>query len=291
MIFLDNRSGFGREGVNGFAARLRGLGLPVTLTRLAYGDIRFLGYGPEGLPVTIGVECKSVHDLLACMCDGRFAGHQAPGLVTEYQQPWLLMEGEWRAQKGTGLLEYFGRDFRWKLAEVGSRRFMWRDLESWLLTIETKVGLRAHWSLNWEAASVWIATLYSWWTNGKRVNREGEVVAGWESHRSHLAVNEASNEQFWGRVRKEELELERARRKAEGDYKRLQDSACLLRPTWLRLMIAQAPQVGYVRSAAFEKRFPSMAAVCEATEKELTEVEGVGKTGAKKIWKALHQNV
>jgi hypothetical protein len=281
---------------------------------MQYGDVRFLGVGPHGEPVTVGVEVKSLGDILHCITDGRFAGHQLPGMVTTYDQPWLLISGQWRSQRGSGLLQYFTRHGSWRDASVGSRRFMYRDLLSWMLTIRTKTGILVQEVPDWEHAATWIASLYSWWTKVKRIG--GEEVTGWESHRSHLAVNQASNEQFWQRVKQEERE-EREERKEreereERDHahvpgangnnvnrvampngagvgrSRLTDRANLLRPTVCRLVAAQLPGVGYTRSEEVARRFPTVERLVAATVKELQEVDGVGKAGAKKIWEALH---
>jgi ERCC4-type nuclease len=280
VISLDMRAGSAD-----YLPLLRRLGLPVQPAHLAYGDLKFLGVGPGGAPATVGVEIKTVRDLLACMCDGRFAGHQLPGLVTAYDQPWLLVVGAWRAQRATGMLQYLGRDYRWKDAHIGSRKFLWRDLESWILTMRTKTGVLAVEMPDSEHAALWLATLYAWWTRPGKTEREG---AGYDTHRSHLAVNEASNEQFWQRVKSEERET-RARNGSGGVRGRLADPACLMRPSVLRLVAAQLPGVGYARSEAIAKMFPTIAQLTAAGEKEIAECEGIGKLGAKRIWKAIHR--
>lgn len=231
--------------------------------------------------MTVGVEVKSLSDLLHCITDGRFAGHQLPGLVAAYDQPWLLVEGSWRAQRGTGLLQYLSRQYQWRPAAVGSRNFMYRDLASWLFTIRTKTGVLVDTVPDWDHASVWIATLYSWWTRTKRVGKE--EVTGWEGHTSHRAISQASNEQFWQRVKQEEQELT-----GKATRNRLTDHASLLRPTVCRMVAAQLPGVGYARSQEVAKRFPTVAGLVAASEKEISEVEGIGKLGARKIWQALH---
>jgi ERCC4-type nuclease len=302
MITVDNRSGFGREGPAGFIGLLGRCGLTVQPGRLQYGDIRFLGSGPEGAPVTIGIECKSIHDILHCITDGRFAGHQLPGLQQAYDQAWLLVEGQWRAERKSGMLQYLSRSYQWRDASVGSRKFMYRDLLAWLHTIRIKTGVLMETVPDWEHAATWVASLHTWWTRTKRIG--GEEVTGWESHRSHLAVNQASNEQFWARVKQEERERERERERkrikeaqngtnGNGSTNRvrphsLTDPANLLRPTVCRMVAAQLPGVGYSRSEEVAKAFPTVASLVAATEKELMAVEGIGKEGARKIWRALH---
>lgn len=287
MIHVDNRAGSAQ-----LIPLLQRCGVPVQAGRLAFGDVKFLGSGPDGIPVTVGVEVKSLSDLLHGMTDGRFAGHQLPGMTACYDQPWLLVEGQWRMERGTGLLQYLTRSYQWRPATVGSRKFMYRDLTSWLFTVQTKTGIRLATVPDWDHATAWLATLYAWWTRAGRVG--GEEVTGWETHRSHLAVNQASNEQFWSRVKQEERENRGngvnghdGARRADGS-RRLTDPANLLRPTVCRLVAAQLPGVGYTRSEKVAKRFPTVAQLVAASPKELGEVEGLGKIGAKKVWEALH---
>ncbi len=286
MISVDTRA-----GSDSLIPLLQRAGLPVTPARLLFGDIRFLGSGPQGEPVTVGVEVKTIHDLLHCITDGRFSGHQLPGMMTAYDQPWLLIMGQWRQQRSSGILQYLSKSYQWRDAHVGSRHFMYRDLLSWITTVRTKVGIRDDSVPDQDHAVAWIGALYSWWTRVKRVG--GEEVTGWESHRSHLAVNQASNEQFWSRVKQEERDSRGGnggRNGSNGIRGRLADPANLLRPTVCRLVAAQLPGVGYTRSEAVAKRFPRVADLVAATEKEIMEVEGLGKVGAKKVWRALHDH-
>jgi hypothetical protein len=212
-------------------------------------------------------------------------------MMTAYDQPWLLIMGQWRQQRSSGILQYLSKSYQWRDAHVGSRHFMYRDLLSWITTVRTKVGIRDDSVPDQDHAVAWIGALYSWWTRVKRVG--GEEVTGWESHRSHLAVNQASNEQFWSRVKQEERDSRGGnggRNGSNGIRGRLADPANLLRPTVCRLVAAQLPGVGYTRSEAVAKRFPRVADLVAATEKEIMEVEGLGKVGAKKVWRALHDH-
>jgi len=86
----------------------------------------------------IGIEIKTVKDALSCVVSGRFAGHQLPGLVKEYDVVYFIIEGLWKADK-EGLLEVpYGK--RWRVVKLGSRYFMWRDFELWLTSMESMGG-------------------------------------------------------------------------------------------------------------------------------------------------------
>jgi ERCC4-type nuclease len=253
-ITVDDRTG----SVDLFPI-LRRLGLPCTLGRISFGDISFIGTGNEGVPVPIGVEYKKVRDVLQCMTDGRFAGHQLPGLVNSYSQIYLLIEGEIRPHPSTGILEIKSHKGFWYEGMVGTRRFMYRDLAKWLLTMSIKGGLSIAQTSTLQETSVWLSALYNWWG--------GDGNGGWDSHKSHLAFNVSADIRF-GAGR---------------------DRALLVRPSVLRRIAAELPGVGYEKSGEIEKFFGSMEALFFATESDIACVPGIGKGIAAKVWGALHR--
>ncbi len=91
MILVDSRIG-SIELVPHF----KQLGIPCESTSLEYGDIAFEGNGPNGT-IAIGVERKTLHDMLACIETARFGGHQLPGMKEMYNQCYLVVEGDWAA--------------------------------------------------------------------------------------------------------------------------------------------------------------------------------------------------
>ena len=73
MILIDPREG------SKDLLPLMPLGL-AHLSALPYTDACWNGLGPGGAAVIVGVERKRVGDMLACLKDGRFVGHQLPGM-------------------------------------------------------------------------------------------------------------------------------------------------------------------------------------------------------------------
>ena len=59
------------------------------------------------------------------------------------------------------------------------------------------------------------------------------------------------------------------------------------KPTLSRLWANDLPGVGHERSAAIAAAFPSAFELATADTKQVDAVDGVGKTGARKIWKAI----
>lgn len=80
------------------------------LTRLDSGDVCFVGHGPHGESV-VGVELKSVSDLLSSRQNGRLQGvdGQIPEMLTGYDERWIVTYGTYRCGD-TGDLEYMRRE-------------------------------------------------------------------------------------------------------------------------------------------------------------------------------------
>ena len=214
MIIVDSRVGSGH-----LVEPLRATGLKVRSGRLSVGDIAFLGRGPNG-PLYIGVEIKSVNDVLDCITSGRFASNQLPGLVNYYDQAWLLMHGRYRASV-TGTLDIFKKD-RWERYPYKPDRA--RTLEAWLLTVQIKAGCRVTCVDDEQAAVHWLASLYHWWTDKE-----------FEKHHSHRSL-------YQDRPRDASL--------LSSVWSGRQDP-----DTLLRRMSKELPKAGWQRSLAIEKHF------------------------------------
>ena len=246
-IQVDNRAGSAQ-----MAPLLRKLGEEVELTQMPYGDVAFLGYGVQGAPVSVGIEMKSLSDVLACIQSGRFAGHQLPGLVQSYDYVWLLVEGVWRSRPQDGVLEYrregsHGGQF-WNVAGGGRKLWLWRDLESWLNTVCVMGGIRVHRVRDWNEGAAWIKTLHQWFVK--------------EEHSSHLVMY--SGKAIAG------------------------DEALLVRPSLVRRVAAELPGIGFKRSAAVASHFRTVAEMVSAPLSEWLMVDGVGRKTAADIVRGLN---
>jgi ERCC4-type nuclease len=172
MILVDDRIGSAD-----LMGHLRHWGVPCELTRLEYGDACFDGCGPDG-PIYIGVEIKKIHDALQCMGDGRFAGHQLPGLIQSYDRIWVVVEGNWYPNFSDGILRMAGRSGKTREVGFGNRRFMYRDIDHWLTTMEVRAGIRVRRTRDRIETARVVADLASWWSKD------------WGDHRGHLALHE-----------------------------------------------------------------------------------------------------
>jgi ERCC4-type nuclease len=76
---------------------------------LEYGDACFEGNGPDDTSMTIGIERKTVGDMLNCIEDARYVAHQRPGMLAMYRFNFLIVEGIWKPEIDTGyMLELVG---------------------------------------------------------------------------------------------------------------------------------------------------------------------------------------
>lgn len=169
MIYVDQRTGSAS-----LMGHLRHWHVPCELADLEYGDASFVGNGKDG-PIHVGVEIKAVHDALNCMQDGRFAGHQLPGLVNGYDKVWLVVEGHYYPRFADGIL-LFGKSR--KESAMGGRRFMYSALDKWLFTMEVCAGIKIRRTIDRIETARFISNLHSWFQED------------YADHHSHLALHD-----------------------------------------------------------------------------------------------------
>lgn len=145
---------------------------------LTFGDIAIEGRGPEGLPIQVGVEYKKLPDLLQCMENGRFVGHQLPGMLACYDVIILLVEGIWREGK-SGILEV-PRGAGWSSLRT-SHSVTASALQGFLMTLNFKLGIRVMLTGTPGQTVDWLFHMNRWWT-GKE----------WEEHRAHLSFDNSA---------------------------------------------------------------------------------------------------
>jgi ERCC4-type nuclease len=232
-----------RVGSKELAVPLMQMEVPFEITTLSFGDVALMGNGPDG-PTPIGVERKTVRDLANSLLSGRLVGHQLPGLVANFTHAWLVVEGTWREGED-GLVELpNGRGWH-----TMTPTMLARNLQTWLLTIEMRGGLKIRQTYDVVETARFVASLHQWWT-GK----------AWDEHKSHLALYQAP------------------------------DQSLFVKPSLVRRIAAELPGIGFDKSKAVERYFPTAFELIAADEKEWQNIDGIGKTLAKKIVGALHRS-
>ena len=239
MILVDRRVG-SRELLplmpKGLAAEVE----------LEFGDAMLVGNGPDG-GVTVGIERKTVPDLLNSLESGRLVGHQLPGLVAAYNIVYLLIEGMYRPDVQGGLSRLVVRDggwAQWQSASPSGKGWMYRDFVQRLLTLEARGGMRLHNTTDIHDTVAWLVALHRWWERP------------WDEHRSHECIYEPQ----------------------AVSYKPV---------STLRRVANALPGVGLDKSVAVERHFKSIRQLACADEREWQKVPGIGKKLSSNLVKEL----
>lgn len=212
---------------------------------MSYGDVAIVGHGPEGCPIQVGIEYKKLPDLVQCIDNGRFVGHQLPGMLECYDQVWLLVEGIWQEGKSSGLVEV-PRGSGWKPLVAGNSGMTASALHGFLFTLQIKLRVSVMLTGTPRQTVDWLYQLNRWWTH-----------KAWEEHRAHLAFD---------------------------------NSAALTlvsRPSLVRRVAKELDGIGWDRSAAVARQFPSVMSMVCADEDEWESIAGIGKVTARKAVKDL----
>ena len=130
MILVDHRVG-SRELI----PFLQRMGAKVEQTNLEFGDACFEGNGPDGR-LCVGVERKALSDILNCIDDARYAGHQRPGMLAMYQKSILMIEGVWKPDTVTGYLMHCIKTLTWEPFRYRSSMTQYSKLFRYLLTLQ-----------------------------------------------------------------------------------------------------------------------------------------------------------
>lgn len=241
MILLDPRAGSGHLIAHPPLDSL------ATHTELRAGDAAFIGRGPDR-QVAVGVEVKSVADLLSSIQTGRLQGTQIPRMREEYDVVWLLVHGRWRVGADGGLLVYNERRCHWFNHPPEGHQFTYAYPEKWLMTA-VESGVRVRMVEREEEVAAWLGLLAGWWE--KRWERHGGMCA-FDRSREIPGVVGMEN----------------------GGMLRAQVANCL-------------PKLGVKRARAAAEHFPSVRGMINAGVEEWCEVEGVGKGIGERIVEAV----
>ena len=143
------------------------------LTTLEYGDAMWVGKGPKG-DVDIGVERKTINDLINSIATGRLGGHQLPGMLEAYYKSYLIVEGGWREHR-SGEIEVLGKR-GWHRLDRGNRKFYYMGLWAFLNTWQVMTGVIVRTTVDMVGTARVIEGLWKWWQKD------------WEKHESIMQL-------------------------------------------------------------------------------------------------------
>lgn len=255
MIYIDPRAGSTE------LSRYLPIDIPHTHSPLTSGDFCFSGStGPDedGL---IGIERKTIGDLVTCFYDGRLTGGQLRRMAEDYRVGYLVVEGLWKEGKGGELMVPRGRGDWIPTRPHTSYHQIW----GYLTTLEMKTGIIVRRTVSWEDTASMVVQLYHWYQKP------------WEEHRSHQGEHQGKG----GGGRDCRDNPVNSRRVLVTD---------LYTKHTLRYHIArQLPGVGQDKAREIEKVFPSVWAMINAAKEEWLGVDGIGKTMAGRIWEVIRR--
>ena len=174
MLFIDPR-----KGSDNLYVSLKKAGLPVELAdpQLPFGDVYFVGRGASGSGINIGIEHKTVNDLVNSLLTARLQGHQLIGMrageTPYYDHCWLIIEGK-PLKDRQGNLVYKGRDKHYKLGMTIN------ELYKRLTVLHLCGGLNWVWFASRKETVEWLTAFYQTWTDKNL-----------DQHKSHLGLYEA----------------------------------------------------------------------------------------------------
>jgi ERCC4-type nuclease len=246
MLLLDDRAG-SKELYNPLLAMDKSP--QVLLTTLEAGDVAFMGEGPRGDWLSVGIEYKTVNDVLACIRDSRFVDVQLRGMLQLYEVLYLIVEGRYSERKKDGGLFVAGR--RNAKSHTG---ISFSALMNWLTTME-QVGVHLRQTDDRLESAAVIVALYNWWQKP------------YSGHHSLKGVHEAPSMT----LPSESPGIQLMRHE----------------PSFTERALAQVEGVGYLTAADIAKQFPSVDALLRADQKQIMEVPGVGPVLASRIYGSL----
>lgn len=155
-----------RVGSKEMLTALRKQGLPAELTTLDAGDFAFEGHGPDGQHVSVGIERKTIMDLVSSLRSGRLQGtshdqhSQLDRLHKTYDLVWLLVEGSMGGDRRFGKLM--------KSDKSQSRLpggYTEDSLTKALLSLELRGGMRIKQTASVHNSVIFIGSLFRWFTD------------------------------------------------------------------------------------------------------------------------------
>ena len=260
MIFIDNRAGS--------AALVDHPPLDnatvAQLTHLDSADAMFVGNGPDG-NLLIGVEVKRIDELISAQQTGRLTT-QVERMTEAYGRNYLIYYGEssidhedylmvdpFTSIRHPHIYVSFGAPI--DDASGTGRKVPFTYLFNLLSDLDES-GIRCVHCNTYADVATYIGRLHRSWTKP------------WAARTYLRTVDNSQPKPLIPRYAANKIEHER-----------------------IKLFVAVAshlPGMGYVRALAVAKHFPSMRALFNASVMQLMSVDGIGKTGAKRLRAAMN---
>lgn len=257
IIYLDSRVG-SKELAPLLQKRH---GLKTSLITLNSADVAFRCGHAEPSPYcagdfgcVIGVERKTLSDLIGSLLKNRLGGKQIPDMLREYTKSVVVIEGEWRAGDEGQIEQVVWRQRK----ENGIELLKWaavrgpltyHQLQAWL----TRYMVQGNGKLSMAKTggmidtAAWVSSTYGWWRKE------------WKKHSVGVA-----------------------------DKMPVPEKALLRRLNEKEKMIASVPGIGIKGMNTIARRFPAYIDMVLASPRQLQEA-GLRKAVSYQVWKVIRR--
>lgn len=251
MILLDTRVGNKKGDSHDLTAALEAQGLTVQPTVLEYGDMAFIANGPDGA-MRVGMELKTMSDLINSMESGRLGKRQIPGMLADgCEHIWLIVQDVCRVE-ASGCIQVRGKR-GWETLGRGQKLVFARDVMNYITSLQVQAGIHISHTNDQQATADEVARIYTL------------LDKPWDAHRSMKGV-----------VRNAPPAMSL---RGVGPVEQ-----------WMRETAERLPGIGWDRARAIAAHFDSGMSMWMASEQEWLEVEGIGKKLARDIYARIREH-
>lgn len=244
MILIDDRDG------SRPLADLPPLDGFCSLTRLEWGDAMLTGHGPDGSTISVGVEVKSIHDLLSSISTGRLGATQVPKMLESYDYSFLLYYGVYRPNPVDNLLQV-RRGKSWKQFKIGRRAVPYSYLEGFLITAEMFTPIRVRHLYDVNEVACWLRVMDHW------------LEKPWDKHKALSVFDKSGQVSAPPNVNPVEAQIART--------------------------AASFPAIDFIKGWKIAKHFDSVGDFIAATPSRLAEVAGIGPVISRSTYDAIRR--
>jgi len=236
--------------------------VPHSLIEMKSADFCFAGHGPPDPTghdlITVGIERKTLGDLIASMHSGRLMAKQIPRMLETYEYSYLLVEGSYRCNPGTGLIEEYTK-LGWTPPRGGGKKGLsYAAIDHFLTSITLRTPVRLVRTSSYHQTVEAVISLYHYFQT--RWDQHGS----WKTFHSPgppMAITSQPREND----------------STDGEWEK-----------WvLRLVAKELPGIGWERSLAVTEVFANARQAIMADPREWQAVKGVGAGIAGRVARAL----
>lgn len=169
MILLDQRVG-SKDFLDGIQTKVN---CKVKLWVLNSGDVAWEGCGPDSSTVMVGLEIKTLGDMLTSMRSGRYI-EQLNKMRGEYQYVYLLIQGSYAPDESGTLCTPTRGGWAPLVLQTKEQkdrgkfraRYSYNELDKFIASLEVKRDVIVRKACNKRDAIQQIVNLYGWWQKG-----------------------------------------------------------------------------------------------------------------------------